>query len=211
MDALHIRRAALMGYDWGGRAACIAAALWPNRIRCLVTGQGYNIQNIPAATEPLPPDAEHKLWYQYYFNTERGRAGLTANRAELCQLLWRLWSPTWPFTPETFAATALSFENPDFVEVVIHSYRHRFGYTAGDPEYAPIEHALAQQPPITIPTIALWGEDDGVHATPLADPHAQKFTGPYQRRLLPGIGHNIPQEAPDATTAALLDLLAATT
>jgi pimeloyl-ACP methyl ester carboxylesterase len=210
MDALKIQRAALMGYDWGGRAACIAAALWPDRIRCLVTGQGYNIQNIPAATKPLPPEAEHKLWYQYYFNTQRGRAGLTANRTALCRLLWRQWSPTWPFTSEVFDATVPSFENPDFVEIVIHSYRHRFAYVAGGPAYDSLEHALARQPDITIPTIALWGEDDGVRDTPRADPHAQKFTGPYQRRLLPGIGHNIPQEAPEATTAALLDLLAAT-
>jgi pimeloyl-ACP methyl ester carboxylesterase len=210
MDALNIQRAALMGYDWGGRAACIAAALWPDRVRCLVTGQGYNIQDIPAAAEPLPPEAEHKLWYQYYFNTERGRAGLTANRADLTRLLWRLWSPSWAFTSETFEASAASFDNPNFVDIVIHSYRHRFGYVAGDPAYESIETALAQQPDITIPTIALWGEDDGVRDTPRADPHAQKFTGAYQRRLLPGIGHNIPQEAPDATTSALLDLLAAT-
>lgn len=210
MDALNIGRAALAGYDWGGRAACIAAALWPERVRCLVTGQGYNIQDIPAAAAPLPPAAEYKLWYQYYFNTERGRAGLTANRADFCRLLWRLWSPTWTFNSATFEATAASFENPDFVDVVIHSYRHRFGYVEGDPAYEAIEHALTQQPPITVPTIALWGEDDGVRDTPRADPHAEKFTGAYQRRLLPGIGHNIPQEAPDATTSALLDLLAAT-
>jgi pimeloyl-ACP methyl ester carboxylesterase len=210
MDALKIPRAALMGYDWGGRAACIAAALWPDRVRCLVTGQGYNIQDIPAAAIPLPPEAEHKLWYQYYFNTERGRAGLTAHRADLTRLLWRLWSPTWPFTSETFEASAASFENSDFVDIVIHSYRHRFGYVAGEPEYAPIESALTHQPNITIPTIALWGEDDGVRDTLPNDPFAAKFTGPYDRRRLPGIGHNIPQEAPEATIAALLDLLAAT-
>jgi pimeloyl-ACP methyl ester carboxylesterase len=173
MDALNIQRAALMGYDWGGRAACIAAALWPDRVRCLVTGQGYNIQDIPAAAEPLPPEAEHKLWYQYYFNTERGRAGLAANRADLTRLLWRLWSPSWAFTSETFEASAASFDNPNFVDIVIHSYRHRFGYVAGDPAYESIETALAQQPDITIPTIALWGEDDGVRDTPRAEPHAR--------------------------------------
>jgi pimeloyl-ACP methyl ester carboxylesterase len=210
MDALKIPRAALVGYDWGGRAACIAAALWPERVRCLVTGQGYNIQNIPGAATPLLPEAEHKLWYQYYFNTERGRAGLTANRAELCRLLWRLWSPSWSFDTPTYQASAASFENPDFVDVVIHSYRHRFGYVDGDPAYDAIEAALAKQPAITIPTIALWGEDDGVRDTPRADPFTDKFTGAYQRRLLPGIGHNIPQEAPEATISALLDLLEAT-
>jgi pimeloyl-ACP methyl ester carboxylesterase len=210
MDTLKIGRAALMGYDWGGRAACIAAALWPERVRCLVTGQGYNIQDIPSAATPSPPEAEHRLWYQYYFNTERGRAGLTANRVDFCRLLWRLWSPSWTFDSATFKASAASFENPDFVEIVIHSYRHRFGHVDGDPAYDAIEGALARQPNIAIPAIALWGEDDGVRDTPRADPNAEKFTGASQRRLLPGIGHNIPQEAPDATTSALLDLLAAT-
>ncbi len=206
MDALHIQTAGMMGYDWGGRAACIAAALWPARVKFLVTGQGYNIQDISGAAAPLPPEAEHKLWYQYYFNTERGRAGLAANRHDLGHLLWRLWSPNWTFDAATYAATAAAFENPDFVAVVIHSYRHRFGYAEGDPAYADIETALAAQPPVTVPTIALWGEDDGVRDTPRADPHAHKFIGAYQRRLLPGIGHNIPQEAPEATLSALLDL-----
>jgi pimeloyl-ACP methyl ester carboxylesterase len=210
MDGLKIQNAGMMGYDWGGRAACIAAALWPARVKFLVTGQGYNIQDIPGATAPLSPEAEQKLWYQYYFNTERGRAGLAANRRALGHLLWRLWSPSWNFDESTYAATAAAFENPDFVEVVIHSYRHRFGYVEGDPAYAALETALAAQPPIAIPTIALWGEDDGVRDTPRADPHAHKFTGAYQRRLLPGIGHNIPQEAPEATLSALLDLLTAT-
>ncbi len=210
MDALAIPRAAMMGYDWGGRAACIAAALWPERVTCLVTGQGYNIQDIPGSTAPLPPEAEQKLWYQYYFHGPRGEAGLTANRHDISRLLWRLWSPTWPFDEATHAATATSFENPDFVAVVIHSYRHRFDYAKGDPAYDSIETALATQPPITVPTIALWGQDDGVRDTPSIDPHAEKFTGAYQRLLLPGIGHNIPQEAPAATVTAILDLLAAT-
>ncbi len=207
MDALGIQRAALMGYDWGGRAACIAAALWPERVTCLVTGQGYNIQDIATAADPLTPAAEHKLWYQYYFHSPRGQAGLAANRHALGKLLWRLWSPSWDFDDATYAASAASFENPDFVEVVIHSYRHRFGYAPGDPAYAATEAALAAQPPITVPAIALWGEADGVRDTPKQDPHAAKFTGPYQRRVLPGIGHNIPQEAPDAVIAALLETL----
>jgi pimeloyl-ACP methyl ester carboxylesterase len=206
MDALAIGRAAMVGYDWGGRAACIAAALWPNRVSGLVTAQGYNIQDIVAAAVPLAPEAEHKLWYQYYFNTPRGAAGLAANRHALGKLLWRLWSPTWPFTDAAYDRTAASFENPDFADVVIHSYRHRFGYADGDPTYANTEAALAAQPPVTVPTIALWGRDDGVRDTPELDPHAKKFTGPYERRLLDRVGHNIPQEAPEATIAALLDL-----
>jgi pimeloyl-ACP methyl ester carboxylesterase len=207
MDALGISRAALMGYDWGGRAACIVAALWPERVTALVTGQGYNIQDIAGAAAPLPPEAEYPLWYQYYFHSPRGQAGLTVNRYALCKLLWRLWSPRWDFTEATYAASAASFENPDFVEVVIHSYRHRFGYAPGDPAYAATEAALAAQPPITVPTVALWGQADGVRDAPISDPHAQKFTGPYQRRLLPGIGHNIPQEAPDAVIESLKYLL----
>lgn len=210
MDGLGIGRAALVGYDWGGRAACIAAALWPARVRCLVTGQGYNIQDIAGAAAPLVPEAEYRLWYQYYFNTERGRAGLAANRFELCRLLWRLWSPSWGFDAAQYEASAASFEAPDFVEVVIHSYRHRFGYVGGDPAYEGIEARLTGQPVISVPSIALWGEDDGVRETPRADPFVEKFTGAYQRRLLPGIGHNIPQEAPEATVSAVLDLLAAT-
>ena len=207
MYALAIPQAALMGYDWGGRAACIVAALWPERVHCLVTGNGYNIQNIPGSLAPLSPDMEYRLWYQYYFHTARGHAGLSANRAELSRLLWRLWSPTWRFDDVTHARTASSFENPDFVDVVVHSYRHRFGYTLGDPALEPIEQALAAQPAISVPTISLCGADDGVAPPPVADPDAAKFTGPYERRILPGIGHNIGQEAPVATFAALLDLL----
>jgi len=210
MDALQIEQAALMGYDWGGRAACIAAALWPERVRCLVSGNGYNIQNIPASVRPLAPDMEHRLWYQYYFHTARGRAGLEGNRAELSRLLWRLWSPSWRFDDATFARTAASFENPDFVEVVIHSYRHRFGYAPGDPAMEDVEHRLAAQPVIPVPAISLCGADDGVAPPAAADLEAGKFTGPYERRILPGIGHNIPQEAPAATIAALLALLGGT-
>ncbi len=209
MDALAIEKAALMGYDWGGRAACIVAALWPERVSALVTGQGYNVQDIAGAAEPLPPAAEYRLWYQYYFHSARGEAGLTANRYELCRLLWRLWSPTWRFTEATYRQSAAAFENPDFVPVVIHSYRHRFGYAAGDAVYDAIEAALAAQPAITVPTIALWGRADGVHATPEDDPHTQNFAGRYERRKLDNIGHNIPQEAPEATVRAILDALAA--
>ena len=136
LDALGIRSAALAGYDWGGRAACVAAALWPERVRCLVTANGYNIQNIAQSVKPRSPEEEHRAWYQYYFHTERGRAGLTANRREFAKLLWRLWSPNWKFDDATFDRTAPSFDNPDFVEVVIHSYRHRYGYALGDPRWS---------------------------------------------------------------------------
>ncbi len=207
LDALAIPRATLVGYDWGGRAACIVAALWPGRVRALVTGNGYNLQNIPAAGTPAEPEAEHRLWYQYYFHTPRGEAGLTANRAALCRLLWRLWSPSWPFSAAAYARSAASFDNPDFVAVVIQSYRHRYGYAEGDPALEPIEQALEAQPAISVPTIALWGDDDGVTPLPAEDAHAAHFTGGYERRVLPGVGHNIPQEDPRAVIAAVLALL----
>ena len=206
LDALSIPRAALVGYDWGGRAACIVAALWPERVRCLVTGAGYNIQNIPASVAPLAPQTERRLWYQYYFHTARGRAGLAANRAELGKLLWRLWSPTWRFDDATYARTAASFDSPDFVDVVIHSYRHRFGYAPGDPAVEDIERELARQPAVGVPTISLCGADDGVDPPPEVDNDARRFSGHYERRVLAGVGHNIPQEAPEATIAALLAL-----
>jgi pimeloyl-ACP methyl ester carboxylesterase len=210
MDALGIPRAALAGYDWGGRAACIVAALWPDRVRCLVTGNGYNIQDIADAERPRSPESEHRLWYQYYFNTPRGAAGLAANRAAFCKLLWEQWSPSWGFTPETYARSAASFDNPDFVEVVIHSYRHRFGYVAGDPALVRIEHALARLPPIAVPTIALYGADDWVSPPKQPDPNAHRFPVQYESRVLPGVGHNIPQEAPEALADALLELLQST-
>jgi pimeloyl-ACP methyl ester carboxylesterase len=204
MDALGIERAMLAGYDWGGRAACITAALWPQRVRGLVTVNGYNLQDIPGAVRPLAPEQEYRLWYQYYFNTERGRAGLAANRRPLCRLLWQLWSPLWEFDDATFERSAVSFDNPDFVAVTIHSYRHRFGYVAGDPALEEIERRLAAQPKITAPTIALQGEADGVHPPAASEQHAAHFTGPYQRRVLPMIGHNPPQEAPQAFADAIL-------
>jgi len=206
MDALAIPRAALVGYDWGGRAACIVAALWPARVRCLVTGNGYNIQDIAASAAPVAPETEHRLWYQYYFHTARGRAGLAANRREIGRLLWRLWSPGWGFDEPTYARTAVSFDNPDFVDVVVHSYRHRFGYAEGDPALDEIERALARRPLIHTPTIALWGADDGVAPPPPGDADRSRFTSRYERRVLRGVGHNIPQEAPEATLAALLTL-----
>ncbi|MDP4003534.1 alpha/beta fold hydrolase [Methylobacterium sp. NEAU K] len=208
LDALGVERAVLAGYDWGGRAACVAAALWPERARGLVScGVGYNIQNIPASGLPAAPEAEHRLWYQYYLHGERGRAGLAANRDAFCRLLWRLWSPSWDFDAATFERTAKSFDTPDFVDVVVHSYRHRFGLVAGDPTFEDIEARLADQPTIAAPSVVLLGADDGVSPPPAIDVDARHFTGPYRREIVAGVGHNFPQEAPDAFAQAVLALL----
>ena len=209
MDALGLSRAVLAGYDWGGRAACIVAALWPERAVGLVTMGGYNIQNIIAAAKPASPAAEYRYWYQWYFHTERGRAGLAANRGPLCRLLWELWSPNYGFDDATYGQTAASFDNPDFVEVVIQSYRHRHGAAPGDPGLDAIEAQLALQPPITVPTISLHGECDGVGPPDSIDHQARQFTGPYQRRLIPIAGHFLPREAPGAVVRAICDLEAA--
>jgi len=208
MDALGLPSAALVGYDWGGRAACIVAALWPERVRCLVSACGYNIQDIAGSARPAAAEQEHRLWYQYYFHTERGRAGLAANRRDLCRLLWRLWSPTWRFDDATYDRSAASFDNPDFVDVVIQSYRHRYGYAPGDPAVEAIEQRLAAQPPIPVPTIVLHGERDGVQPPQGSANHARFFSGPYQRRIVADAGHNLPQEAPREVTDAVLELLA---
>lgn len=207
MDALNIERATLMGFDWGGRAACIAAALWPARVRGLVTALGYLIQDIPAAARPAAPQAEHVLWYQYYLHGPRGHAGLTANRFEFCKLLWQMWSPKWRFSDAVYQQSAQSFDNPDFVDIVTHSYRHRFGYAAGDPDLRAIETALTRQPSITTPSIIFAGDSDGVHPIAPAQTDANKFTRQRNYLTLPDIGHNIPQEAPSETVRALLELL----
>lgn len=208
LDALEIRSAALAGYDWGGRAACVVAALWPERARCLVSVNGYNIQDIARSVEPLPPEAEHRYWYQYYFHGERGRAGLTQNRREFCRLLWRLWSPEWAFDEATFARSAESFDNPDFVDVVIQSYRHRFALAPGDPAYEEVERRLAAQPPIAVPTITLDGGADGVVPDAPAAHHASRFTGQREHRIVAGAGHDLPQEAPEAFADAVLSAMA---
>lgn len=207
LDALALPRAVLAGYDWGGRACCIVAALWPERCMGLVSLNSYNIQHIASAMTPAAPQNELRYWYQYYFHGERGRAGLQANRAELCELLWRLWSPTWRFDAATYARTAAAFDNPDFVDVVIHSYRHRFGLVPGDPAVAGIEAQLALQPPITVPAVTLDGADDGVMPIAGTAAHTHHFTGPHVHRLVPGAGHNLPQEQPEAFARAVLDLL----
>ena len=207
MDALSVKTAFLGGYDWGGRAACIVAALWPERVPGIVScGQGYNIQDIAGAGEPAPAAEEARYWYMYYFHTERGRAGLTHNRRDICRHIWSLWSPSWRFDDETWAATASSFDNPDFVEIVLHSYRHRFGGILGDPAYDGIEARLAEQPQIVVPSIVLQGRDDGVDPPVEEGFDRPHFTGFYERRIVDGTGHNLPQEAPDAFVAAMLAL-----
>ena len=207
MDALAIPRAVLAGYDWGGRAACVVAALWPERCAGLVSLNSYNIQNIATAMKPDTPENELSLWYQYYFHNERGRAGLTADRRAFCRLLWKLWSPTWPFDDATFERSAAAFDNPDFVGVVIQSYRHRFGLVAGDPALLDIEQRLAAQPVITVPSITFDGEDDGVRPPATAAQQARYFTGPRVHRLVPGVGHNLPQEVPQVFAEAVLELV----
>jgi pimeloyl-ACP methyl ester carboxylesterase len=208
MDALAIPRAVLAGYDWGGRAACVVAALWPQRCAGLVSFNSYNIQNIARAMEPDTADNERRLWYQYYFHCERGRAGLAADRRGLTRLLWQSWSPSWRFDGATFERSAAAFDNEDFVEVVIHSYRHRYGLVAGDPAYAAIEKRLAAQPAITVPTITFDGADDGVRPPAPAAAHAHWFTGRRSHRLVAGVGHNMPQEVPPLFADAVLELVA---
>lgn len=210
MDALQLPRAVLAGYDWGGRAACIVAALYPQRVRGLLSGLGYAIQEIAAAGHPVSPEEEHKLWYQYYLHGARGAAGLQTQRYALCRLLWQLWSPRWQFDEATFARSARAFENPDFVAVVLHSYRHRHGLVAGDPALDAWEAALAQRPRITVPAIAMDGLDDGVAAAGGSSAHGPLFGADFSRRLLPGVGHNLPQEAPIAFADAIASLLAQT-
>jgi pimeloyl-ACP methyl ester carboxylesterase len=206
LDALKVHDAVLAGFDWGARAACVVAALWPERVRGLVTCCGYQIQDIRASLKPADPESERRWWYQYYFHTERGRAGLTMNRNELCRLLWKLWSPTWSFDDATFNRTAASFDNPDFVDVAIHSYRHRFGNVEGDPRYATTEARLAAQPKINVPTIVVHGVADDVNPPQKSEGHQRYFSGSYQRRLFDQVGHNPPQESPEAFAQAVLAL-----
>jgi len=209
MDALSIRQTILAGYDWGGRAACVAASLWPERVSGLVAITGYGIQDIAAAARPAAAEQEFRYWYQWYFHTERGRAGLTANRGGIANLLWRLWSPNWRFDDATFQATAPSFDNPDFVDVTIQSYRHRYGNAAGDPAYDDLEARLAGQPPITVPAIVLHGEADGVGAPAGSIPRDRLFTGGMERKLIPRAGHFLSRENPDEVAAAVVKLAAA--
>jgi len=204
MDALSIQKAIVGGYDWGGRACCIVSALFPERIIGLVSMAGYNIQNIAKYAEPVAPEIEMLNWYQFYFHSERGRLGLTRYRKELCRLLWSNWSPTWKFDDDTFEATAVSFNNPDFVEVVVHSYRHRYGLANGDPKFETIEQSLQKQPTIKVPAIIVDAEADGVEPFSGTGKDAIYFEGGYERRVAKGTGHNLPQESPTEFAEAIL-------
>jgi pimeloyl-ACP methyl ester carboxylesterase len=209
MDALSIKRAIFAGYDWGGRAACIGAALWPDRCIGLVSVNSYLIQNIARSMVPAKPEHEVALWYQYYFQIERGRAGLAANRREIARILWQQWSPNWQFDDASFERTAAAHDNPDYVEVVIHSYRHRYGLADGDPHYAELQHRLAALPAITVPTITLDGAADGVAPATDGAASAAKFTGRRSHRVIPHAGHNLPQEEPEAFAGAVMELIRA--
>ncbi|MBZ5632132.1 MAG: alpha/beta hydrolase [Acidobacteriia bacterium] len=211
-DALRLPRFAVSGFDWGGRAAAIAAALHPDRVRAVVLAGGYTIQDTVNASQPGSPEAEQRIWYQYYFNTERGRAGLKANRRALCRFLWQTWSPNWHFTDETYDRTAISFDNPDFVDVVIHSYRHRIGNAPGEKRFEAVEQQLAKRPKIQCPSITLYGADDGIARPPIESPPAERaaFASLVARRVINGVGHFMPREKPDEVSSALLELLAST-
>jgi pimeloyl-ACP methyl ester carboxylesterase len=205
MDALSIDRAILAGFDWGARSANVIAALWPDRCQALVSVSGYLIGSQAAGAAPLPPAAEHAWWYQYYFATERGRAGYATYRREFSKLIWRLASPKWAFDDATFARTAAAFDNPDHVAIVIHNYRWRIGLAAGEPHYDDLEQRLARLPAIAVPTITLEGDANGApHPDPSA--YAGKFSGRYEHRTIEGgVGHNLPQEAPQALAQAIAD------
>jgi pimeloyl-ACP methyl ester carboxylesterase len=207
MAALRLAPAALAGYDWGGRAACISAILAPERVRALVTIGGYNVQNTVTPGPPASAKAERSYWYQWYFNTERGRRGLEQNRRDICRLLWQEWSPTWRFERTAFERTAPSFDNPDFVAVVIHSYRHRHGNAPGDGRLDAIERRLAERPAITVPTVILHGADDTVGPPKRAEAELPQFPAGTERRVVPGVGHFMPREEPKAVIDALLKLL----
>jgi len=209
MDALGIERAVLAGYDWGGRAANVVAALWPQRCAGLVSVNSYQIQDIARAMVPLQPEPEAALWYQYYFQLVRGRAGLTANRREIARILWRQWSPNWNFDQATFERTVQAHDNPDYVDVVIHSYRHRFGLAEGDPQYADLQRRLAALPAITVSTITLDGDADGIMPPTDGTASAAKFTGRRIHRVIERAGHNLAQEEAQAFAAAVMELVEA--
>ncbi|WP_230487067.1 alpha/beta fold hydrolase [Nocardioides anomalus] len=207
LDALEVPHAVLAGYDWGGRAACIAAALWPDRVTGLVSVNGYLIQDIAASARPLRPDLEAGLWYFFYFLTERGRAGLENHRRGVAEVIWRRNSPEWEFDPAVLDRAAAAFVNPDYVEVVLHSYRHRMGAAPGAAAYTLVERALAAQPAITVPTVTLDGTADGNFPARTGEPDASLFTGPRRHHLVEGAGHHLPFEAPVAFTDAVLEVL----
>ena len=212
-DALKLPRFAVAGFDWGGRAACVASALNPDRVRAAVLVGGYTIQNTVTPARPGAPESARRLWYQWYFNTEAGRAGLQQNRRALCELLWREWSPTWHFTRETFDLTARSFDNPDFVDCVIHSYRHRNFNAPGEPRFLDTEQRLAKRPPIAVPVITVHGADDAFGRPTAAITDADRAVLPkiVDKRIVEGAGHFVPHEKPEAFASVLLDVLGGTT
>ena len=208
-DALGVERAALAGFDWGNRAACITSILHPERVRAQVAIGGYSVQDTVAPSAPAASAAlEARLWYQWYFNTERGRAGLAANRRGICRYLQETWSPTWRYTDEAYGRSAASFDNPDFVDVVIHSYRHRHGYAPGEERFLAVERRLAERPPIGVPAIVLHGADSGF-GPPSPDPSGDRarFTNLVARRIVAGAGHDLAPQRPDAVSSALIELL----
>jgi pimeloyl-ACP methyl ester carboxylesterase len=206
MDALGIDAAVIGGFDWGARTANVVAAVWPERCRAMVSVSGYLIGSQEANKAPLPPAAELAWWYQFYFATERGRAGYDKNRDEFARLIWHTASPKWSFDDATFERSAASFENPDHVDIVIHNYRWRLGVAAGEPQYDDLEKQLAAAPAVTVPTITLEGDANGApHPEPSA--YAAKFSGKYAHRTISGgVGHNLPQEAPEAFAEALIEV-----
>ena len=206
LDALGIPRAIFAGYDWGGRAACVAAALWPQRCEGLVSVNGYLIQDIARAMAPLSPELEAGFWYFFYFLTDRGRAGLTAYRREIAQVIWRRNSPAWQFQDAVLRRATAAFDNPDYVDVVLHSYRHRLGQAPGDPCYDEVERRLATLPTITVPTVTLDGQADGNFPATDGAAAATHLSGPHHHRQVPAAGHNLPQEAPGEFVAAIREV-----
>jgi pimeloyl-ACP methyl ester carboxylesterase len=207
MDALSIPRAVFAGYDWGGRAACVGAALYPERCIGLVSVNSYLIQDIANALKPAKAEREVPLWYQWYFQIERGRAGLAADRRSITRILWQQWSPNWQFDEACLERTSIAHDNPDYVDIVIHSYRHRYGLVDGDPRYADIQQRLAALPPITVPVITLDGEGDGVAPATDGKASSAKFAGSRIHRRIPSAGHNLPQEEQEAFASAVMELI----
>jgi pimeloyl-ACP methyl ester carboxylesterase len=204
LDALKIEKAVLGGFDWGARTADIVAALWPERCTAIVVVSGYLISNVEANLQPLPPAAELGWWYQYYFATERGRLGYTANRHDFNRLIWKQASPKWNFDDETFERTAAAFNNPDHVAIVIHNYRWRLGLAAGEKQYDVLEHKLATGPIISVPAITVASDFDGAAADGAS--YASKYTRRHSHRILKGVGHNVPQEDPRSFAGAIIDV-----
>ena len=206
IDALHLERPILAGYDWGARAACIVAALWPERVGGLVSVNGYLIQDISAAGIPLSPPLEAGFWYFWYFATERGRAGLANDPRGVADVIWRRNSPAWTYEEPVLDRAAAAFDNPDYVDVVIHSYRHRLGFEPGAPEHVDLKRRLAALPPIAVPTITLDGTADGNFPATDGSQHDRFFTGTRIHRQIPDAGHHLPAEAPHAFAQAILDI-----